>query len=65
MDVRGKLEFIQQSEYDATDIEVELDGLSKKMSGYHVHIVIILLLKIYKRIKDTKIYYTSYIYFDF
>ncbi|KAK2588649.1 hypothetical protein KPH14_006415 [Odynerus spinipes] len=37
VDVRGKLEFIQQSEYDVTDVEVNLEGLGGKMSGYHVH----------------------------
>lgn len=35
--VRGKLEFVQQTEYDVTDVEVNLDGLTGKMSGYHVH----------------------------
>ncbi|XP_024941705.1 uncharacterized protein LOC107268693 isoform X2 [Cephus cinctus] len=35
--VRGKLEFIQQSEYDVTDVEVNLEGLAAEMSGYHVH----------------------------
>ncbi|XP_012281553.1 uncharacterized protein LOC105700357 [Orussus abietinus] len=35
--VRGKLEIIQQSEYDVTDVEVDLEGLNGKMRGYHVH----------------------------
>ncbi|XP_047350470.1 uncharacterized protein LOC124949465 isoform X2 [Vespa velutina] len=35
--IRGKLEFIQQSEYDVTDIEINLEGLGGKMSGYHIH----------------------------
>ncbi|KAG7190089.1 hypothetical protein KM043_006224 [Ampulex compressa] len=35
--VRGQLEFLQQSEYDITDVEVNLEGLQGKMSGYHVH----------------------------
>ncbi|XP_043258035.1 uncharacterized protein LOC122400578 [Colletes gigas] len=35
--LRGKLEFVQQTEYDVTNIEVNLDGLSGIMSGYHVH----------------------------
>ncbi|XP_008207466.1 uncharacterized protein LOC100124033 [Nasonia vitripennis] len=33
----GKLEFIQESAYDVTDVEVNLEGLNGKMSGYHVH----------------------------
>lgn len=36
----GKLEFIQESPYDVTDVEVNLEGLNGKMSGYHVHMVI-------------------------
>ncbi|XP_031842214.1 uncharacterized protein Rsod isoform X2 [Nomia melanderi] len=35
--LRGKLEFIQQTEYDVTNGEIILDGLNGKMSGYHVH----------------------------
>ncbi|XP_053977399.1 uncharacterized protein LOC128875655 isoform X1 [Hylaeus volcanicus] len=35
--LRGKLEFIQQTEYDVTNVEVNLDGLNGIMSGYHVH----------------------------
>ncbi|XP_076297419.1 DNA-directed RNA polymerase II subunit RPB2 isoform X3 [Lasioglossum baleicum] len=35
--LRGKVEFIQQSEYDITNGEITLDGLNGKMSGYHVH----------------------------
>lgn len=35
----GKLEFIQESAYDVTDVEVNLEGLDGKMSGYHVHMV--------------------------
>ncbi|XP_076244983.1 uncharacterized protein Rsod [Calliopsis andreniformis] len=35
--LRGKLEFIQQTEYDVTNVEVNLDGLNGKMSGYHIH----------------------------
>lgn len=30
---------MQQTEYDVTNIEINLDGLSGKMSGYHVHMV--------------------------
>lgn len=37
--IGGKLEFIQQSEYDITDVEVNLEGLTGKMSGYHIHMV--------------------------
>lgn len=35
--LRGKLEFLQQTEYDVTNVEVNLDGLGGIMSGYHVH----------------------------
>lgn len=35
--VSGEVEFIQQSEYDVTDVTVDLEGLSGLMSGYHVH----------------------------
>ncbi|CAB0029439.1 unnamed protein product [Trichogramma brassicae] len=35
--IAGKLEFIQESPYDVTDVEVHLEGLETKMSGYHVH----------------------------
>lgn len=38
--LRGKLEFLQQNEYDITNVELNLDGLHGKMSGYHVHMVI-------------------------
>ena len=34
----GKVEIIQQSEYDVSDVEVVLKGLNKN-SGYHVHMV--------------------------
>lgn len=36
--VKGKIEFIQQSEYDITNVEVDLQGLNQN-SGYHVHVV--------------------------
>ncbi|XP_017780045.1 PREDICTED: uncharacterized protein LOC108565217 [Nicrophorus vespilloides] len=35
--VSGKLEFYQQTEYDITNVEVELDGLLDN-SGYHIHV---------------------------
>ncbi|XP_025262110.1 uncharacterized protein LOC105249019 [Camponotus floridanus] len=35
--LKGKLELLQQTEYDATNVEVSLEGLNGKMSGYHVH----------------------------
>ncbi|KAJ8686259.1 hypothetical protein QAD02_022053, partial [Eretmocerus hayati] len=35
--IGGKLEFIQDSEYDVTDVEVNFDGLNGSMSGYHVY----------------------------
>ncbi|KAJ4431919.1 hypothetical protein ANN_20526 [Periplaneta americana] len=35
--VKGKIEFFQQTEYDVTDIEVDLQGLSDN-SGYHIHV---------------------------
>jgi Cu/Zn superoxide dismutase len=38
--IGGKLEFIQESPYDVTDIEINLEGLNNKMSGYHIHMVI-------------------------
>ncbi|XP_022918484.2 uncharacterized protein [Onthophagus taurus] len=34
--VKGKIEFYQQTEYDITNIEVDLDGLDDN-SGYHIH----------------------------
>lgn len=36
--VKGKIEFYQQTEYDVTNVEVDLEGLVDN-SGYHVHIV--------------------------
>lgn len=36
--VKGKIEFYQQTEYDVTNVEVDLQGLVDN-SGYHVHIV--------------------------
>lgn len=39
--IGGKLEFIQESAYDVTDVEVNVEGLDSKMSGYHVHEVTI------------------------
>lgn len=38
IDLQGKLEMLQQSEYELTNIEVHLKNLEKN-SGYHVHIV--------------------------
>jgi len=38
--LRGKLELLQQTEYDVTNVEVSLEGLDGKMSGYHIHMVI-------------------------
>ncbi|KAJ3625819.1 hypothetical protein MTP99_016359 [Tenebrio molitor] len=35
--VKGKIEFYQQTEYDVTNVEVDLQGLVDN-SGYHVHI---------------------------
>ncbi|XP_071440833.1 uncharacterized protein Rsod [Hetaerina americana] len=35
--VRGKIEMIQQSEYDDTDVEVILEGLDGEERGYYVH----------------------------
>ncbi|XP_071566892.1 uncharacterized protein Rsod isoform X1 [Temnothorax nylanderi] len=35
--LRGKLELLQQTEYDITNVEVSLEGLDGKMSGYHIH----------------------------
>lgn len=35
--VKGKLEFAQQSEYEITNIDVQLKGLLEN-SGYHVHV---------------------------
>lgn len=36
--VRGKIEFLQQTEYDVTNVEVDLQGLIRN-SGYHIHMV--------------------------
>lgn len=36
--VNGRLEITQQSEYDISNIEVQLKGL-KENSGYHIHMV--------------------------
>ncbi|XP_044594717.1 uncharacterized protein LOC123272119 isoform X2 [Cotesia glomerata] len=35
--IKGKLEFIQQSEYDVTDVEVMLEGLDGQVSSYQIH----------------------------
>ncbi|XP_008545809.1 uncharacterized protein LOC103570004 [Microplitis demolitor] len=35
--VKGKFEFIQQTEYDVTDVEVMVEGLNGLTSGYHIH----------------------------
>lgn len=35
--VKGKIEMTQQSEYEVTNVEVNLKGL-KETSGYHVHV---------------------------
>ncbi|XP_053680518.1 uncharacterized protein LOC128731419 [Anopheles nili] len=35
--IKGKLEIVQQSEYDHTNVEVDFKGLDKN-SGYHVHV---------------------------
>ncbi|XP_011873780.1 PREDICTED: uncharacterized protein LOC105565305 [Vollenhovia emeryi] len=37
--LRGKLELLQQTEYDITNVEVSLEGLGGKISGYHVHMM--------------------------
>ncbi|XP_063847913.1 uncharacterized protein LOC135093003 [Scylla paramamosain] len=37
--VEGKIEFVQESEYDLTNTEVELRGLAGMAGGYHVHMV--------------------------
>ncbi|KAK9881797.1 hypothetical protein WA026_017312 [Henosepilachna vigintioctopunctata] len=38
LSVNGRIEFIQQTEYDITNVEVSLEGL-KDNSGYHIHVV--------------------------
>lgn len=38
LSVKGRIEFIQQTEYDVTNVEVSLEGLVDN-SGYHVHVV--------------------------
>lgn len=38
LSVKGKVEFIQQTEYDITNVEVGFEGLVEN-SGYHIHIV--------------------------
>ncbi|PSN32762.1 hypothetical protein C0J52_15463 [Blattella germanica] len=35
--LKGKIELFQQTEYDVTDIEVDLEGLVDN-SGYHIHV---------------------------
>lgn len=35
--VKGKLEMVQQSEYEITNVEVQLKGL-EETSGYHIHV---------------------------
>ncbi|KAK7069333.1 hypothetical protein SK128_014470, partial [Halocaridina rubra] len=37
--VEGKIEFIQESEFDITSTEVDLRGLEGTAKGYHVHMV--------------------------
>lgn len=37
--VHGKLEFIQQTEYDITDVEVMLEGLDGRAGAYDIHMV--------------------------
>lgn len=37
--VEGKVEFIQESEFDSTSTEVDLRGLEGIAKGYHVHMV--------------------------
>ncbi|KAG0723410.1 Superoxide dismutase [Cu-Zn] [Chionoecetes opilio] len=39
-ELEGKVEFIQESEYDLTNTEVELRGLEGIAGGYHVHMFI-------------------------
>lgn len=36
--VNGRLEMVQASEYDITNVDFKVDGLDEN-SGYHVHIV--------------------------
>lgn len=36
--MKGKMEFIQQSEYDVTNVQVSLDGL-EDVKNYKIHIV--------------------------
>lgn len=36
--VSGKIEFLQQTKYDITNIEVSVEGLVGA-SGYHIHLV--------------------------
>lgn len=38
LSVRGKIEFVQQTEYDITDVDVSIEGL-RRASGYHIHMV--------------------------
>ncbi|KAB7494606.1 hypothetical protein Anas_08737 [Armadillidium nasatum] len=38
-EVRGKVEFIQDTPFDITNTEVDLQGLKRIASGYHVHMV--------------------------
>ncbi|RXG69330.1 Superoxide dismutase [Cu-Zn], partial [Armadillidium vulgare] len=38
-EVKGKVEFIQDTPFDITNTEVDLQGLKRIASGYHVHMV--------------------------
>ncbi|KAL0112201.1 hypothetical protein PUN28_011934 [Cardiocondyla obscurior] len=37
--LRGKMELVQQTEYDITNVDVSLEGLDGKMSEYHIHTI--------------------------
>jgi len=53
---------LQQTEYDVTNVEVSLEGLDGKMSGYHIHMVIFIntykdfMSYIYKIKKEHQMY---------
>lgn len=46
------MELLQQTEYDVTNVEISLEGLDGKMSGYHIHMVIMVKINCINTYKD-------------
>lgn len=38
VDITGKIEFLQQTEYDLTNIEIDVEGLAD-VTSYRIHLV--------------------------